>query len=139
MSIASTNETAGVFRQVVSVDAHTLHADVSEALGGTGSAPGPHDLFDASLATCKALTACVIAKQRGFALDRVRVEITRDDSEERKGKYVLTARVGLEGGMTPEEKTKLFDMLTRCPIHKLMTTTTVEIVQLPLESTEAGA
>jgi putative redox protein len=129
MSITSTHEHSGVFRQVVSIDAHTLHADVAPALGGTGSAPGPHDYFDAALATCKALTACVVAKQRGMALERVRVEVVRDDAEERKGRYVLTAKIAFEGALSEEEKAKLHDLLTRCPIHKLMTTSTVEIVQ----------
>lgn len=138
MTIESHTESAGAFRQIVTVDAHTLHADVGVALGGTASAPGPHDYFDASLATCKALTACVVAKQRGFALERVRVEVVRDDSQERKGTYVLAVRLVFEGGLSHDEKQKLHDLVARCPIHKLMTTTTVEINQLPLEAaTEA--
>ncbi|MBZ5715724.1 MULTISPECIES: OsmC family protein [Nannocystis] len=129
MTIRSTNESPPQFRQVVSIDAHTLHADVSAALGGTDSAPGPHDLFDASLATCKALTACVYAKSRGIALERVTVEVERDDSQERQGTYVLTVKLGFEGALSDADRQKLHDTVLRCPIHKLMTTTTVEIRQ----------
>lgn len=132
MTVLSQTEIAPAFRQVVTVDAHTLHADVSVAIGGAASAPTPHDLFDASLATCKALTACTVAKARGIPLDRVAVEITRDDSEERKGTYVLTATLTFEGALTDEQKQSLHALVARCPIHKLMTTSTVEIRQQPL-------
>ena len=132
MSIACETETAGGMRQVLSIDAHTLHADLTEALGGTGSAPGAHDYFDASLAACKALTATLYARKRGLALDRVRIEVTRDDSLERQGTYVLTVKLAFEGALSDAEKEKLHDIASRCPVHKLMTTTTVEIKQLPL-------
>lgn len=39
MTVQSETETRGAFRQVVSIDAHTLHADVSVAIGGDASAP----------------------------------------------------------------------------------------------------
>lgn len=132
MTIRSQTETPPQFRQVVSIDAHTLHADVSSAIGGTDSAPGPHEYFDAALATCKALTACVYAKQRGIALERVTVDVERDDSQERHGTYVLTVKLAFEGGLSDAEKQRLHDVVARCPIHKLMTTTTVEVRQLPL-------
>lgn len=132
MGIACETETAGGMRQVLSIGAHTLHADLTEASGGTGSAPGAHDYFDASLAACKALTATLYARKRGMALERVRVEVTRDDSLERQGAYVLTVRLGFDGALTDAEKEKLYDVVSRCPVHKLMTTTTVEIKQLPL-------
>ena len=132
MPIICETESVGAFRQVLSIDAHTLHADVAAALGGDDSAPGPHEYFDAALATCKALTACVAAKQRGFALDRVHVEVTRDATLERQGTYKLSVRLRFEGGLSDAEQQKLHDLVARCPIHKLMTTSTVEIEQLAL-------
>jgi putative redox protein len=131
MTVRSQTEQPPSFRQVVTIDAHTLNADVAEALGGTGSAPGPHDFFDAALATCKALTACYYAKQRAMALDRVAVEVTRDDSQERQGTYVLTVKLSFEGALSTAEVHKLHDVVLRCPVHKLMTATTIEIRQLP--------
>lgn len=133
MSILCKTETPSGMRQVITFDAHTLHADVAEALGGANSAPGPHDYFDVSLAACKALTATVYARARKIPLERVIVEVTRDDSRERQGTYALSVKLDFEGP-SPEEKAKIHDALTRCPIHKLMTTTTIEITQLPLEA-----
>jgi len=132
MSVDCKTEVPGGFRQIVQVDAHTLHADVKPALGGGDSAPGPHEYFDVSLATCKALTATWYAKKNGIALDRVEVHVERDASREREGTYVLEVALAFFGGLSDAEKQKLHDVVGRCPIHKLMTTTTVEIQTKPL-------
>lgn len=131
MTITAKTEQTGAIRQVVRIGAHTLHADVAAALGGNDSAPGPHDYFDASLAACKALTAHYFAKSRGYALETVEVQIERDDSRERQGTYGLRVSVSFAGGLSEEEKRKIYDVLERCPIHKLMTKTTVEIATAP--------
>ena len=132
MSVDCRTEHPGAFRQVVRIDAHTLHADVGVALGGLNSAPGPHDYFDASLAACKALTATWYAKKNGMALDRVEAHVERDDSRERQGTYVLKVKVAFFGALSDADKQKLYDVVSRCPVHKLMTTTDVQIETAPL-------
>jgi putative redox protein len=132
MIVDCETETAGAFRQILHVAGHTLHADITVAAGGGGSAPGPHEYFDASLAACKALTAAVYAKSRNIALERVEVHVTRDDSKEREGTYKLSVKVAFHGGLSDAEKQKLHEVIQRCPIHKLMTSSTVEITSEPL-------
>lgn len=127
MSVVSRTETAGAFRQVVRVDAHTLHADLVPALGGTGSAPGPHDYFDTALATCKALTATWYARKHALALERVEARVERDDSREREGAYVLRVHLEYFGALSDADKRRVDDAVTRCPIHKLMTSAKIEI------------
>src|SRR4030095_15753732 len=77
------------FPQTIRIRKHTLRTDVSESLGSTDSAPGAHDYFDAALAACKTTTSMWYAKRNQIPLERVEVDIERDDTEERKGKYVL--------------------------------------------------
>ncbi len=125
-------ETPGAFRQIVTVDAHTLHADVTPAMGGQDSAPGAHEFFDVSLATCKALTATWYAKKNNMALDRVEVHVESDRSHEREGTYVLHVSLAFFGGLSDAEKQKLHDVVGRCPVHKLMTTATIDIQTKPL-------
>lgn len=132
MTIESRTEIIGSPRQVLRIDAHTLYADLSAASGG-GSAPDPHDYFDAALAACKALTATVYAKTRGIALDRVIAEITRDNFREKQGTYVLLVKLTFEGALSDEEKRKLNEVTAHCPIHKLMTKATVEVRDSRLE------
>ncbi|MHC8349625.1 OsmC family protein [Pseudomonas sp. RT4P38] len=53
------------FRHSVQIDDHELFADVPRSAGGEGSAPEPHDYFDAALGACKALTLTMYAKKKG--------------------------------------------------------------------------
>ncbi|GEL68440.1 OsmC family protein [Myxococcus virescens] len=134
MTTHSQTEKPGVFRQVLRTGTHTLHADVAPALGGEDSAPGPHDYFDAALAACKALTATWYAKRHGLALERVETHVERDDSRERQGTYTLKVKLAFHGALSPADKQRLYNAVAQCPIHKLMTTSTVDIVTEPLEA-----
>lgn len=128
MSVHAHTETPGLYRQVITIDSHTVHADVAASDGGEGSAPDAHGLFDASLAACKALTATWYAKRKGIALDRVEAHVERDASREREGVYVLNVRLAYFGALSDDDRSRLEAAVAKCPVHKLMTTTTVEIV-----------
>lgn len=123
-------ERASEYPQVLHARTHTFHADVGPASGSTDSAPGPHDYFDAALAACKALTATFYAKRHGIPLERVESHVERDDGEERHGKYRLRVRVALHGPMSDEQRAAVTRAIAACPIHKLMTTSEVEIETL---------
>jgi putative redox protein len=125
-------ESTGHFRAVLRVDEHELHADIPSASGGESSAPGPHDYFDASLAACKALTASLYAKQKGIPLEHVEIHVDRDSSREREGVYTLKVRVAFRGPLDEAQKQRLYNVVARCPIHKLMTATEVIVETAPL-------
>ena len=131
MSVETRTDPEGSYRHVLRVGAHTVHADMAPP-DGEGSAPGPHDYFDASLAACKSLTAMWYAKRHKLALDRIEVKVDRDDSHEREGKYRLMVHIQLFGALSDEDKKKIHAAVARCPIHKLMTTTEIEIETAPL-------
>ena len=113
--------------QRINIGSHTLHSDVSVELGGEGSAPEPHDLFDAALGACKALTLALYAKQRGLPLDGLDVTLNRDDSQERQGVYRLNVELTLHGALDDAQRQQLLRIADKCPIHKLMTSSTVEV------------
>jgi putative redox protein len=136
-TVDTETETPNAYPQVMHVRSHTLRADVM-APAGTDSAPGPHDYFDAALAACKTLTATWYARKHAIALERVEAHIERDESEERKGTYRLKVRLAYHGNMTDEQRAKLHDAVSRCPIHKLMTTTDVVIETAPLFDAPVG-
>ncbi|MEC5386877.1 OsmC family protein [Uliginosibacterium sp. H3] len=119
--------TADGMRQKIDLAGFTIHTDVSIAAGGSGSAPGPHDLFDASLAACKALTLTLYARRKGWPLDHVDVSLTSDASAEREGKYKLDVALTLHGNLDETQRTQLLAVADKCPIHKLMTTATIEV------------
>jgi putative redox protein len=131
--IDSETQTPNEFPQTVSIREHRLTADVLPAEGGSDKGPSAHDLFDAALAACKTLTATWYAKRNGIPLERVSSHVERDDGDERKGTYRLRVKMEFHGPLDDAQKKKLHEVVQRCPVHKLMTTTTVEIETLPLE------
>lgn len=120
------------FLQVLRVRAHTLRADVGPDGGSNDSAPDPHDYFDAALAACKTLTATWYAKRNAIPLERVESHVERDDTGERQGTYVLKVKLAFHGPLSEPQRARLYDVVSRCPIHKLMTTTDVRIETAPL-------
>ena len=130
-------ETPNELRQILHIGPHVLYADLSAAQGGHASAPSPHNLFDAALAACKTLTATVYAKSHGIPLEHVESHVERDDSKERQGVYVLRVRLAFHGPLSDEQRKKLHDVVGRCPVHKLMTTTDVQIETAELDAATA--
>jgi putative redox protein len=131
-TIQCATEAANEVPVVIQVRNHTFRSDLGPASGSTDSAPGPHDYFDAALAACKALTATWYARKKQFPLERVESRVVRDDSAEREGKYVLRVALAFHGPLSDEQRSKLYNAVAACPIHKLMTTTEVVIETAPL-------
>jgi putative redox protein len=77
-TVSCDTDTVGRFPQTLHLREHTFHAGVTPESGGEDSAPTPHDYFDASLASCKALTAIWFAKKHGIPLERVHVSAEPD-------------------------------------------------------------
>ena len=131
MTIFLQKSDSGTFRQTIRVHQngtqHTLFADVAAALGGDDSAPDPHDIFDASLAACKAITLLMYAKRKQLPLEWVDLEIHRDNSREGKGLYQLNVQLKLVGTLSDSEQQQLLAIADKCPIHKLMTAATVQV------------
>lgn len=115
------------FPQTLRTRTHQFAADVGPEAGSTDSAPGPHDYFDAALAACKTLTATWYARRHAIPLERVESHVERDASQERAGVYRLRVRVAFHGPLTDEQRAALHRAVSACPIHKLMTTSDVQI------------
>ncbi|HSB96292.1 MAG TPA: OsmC family protein [Spongiibacteraceae bacterium] len=127
MSIKVTRDKTGLMKQRVQIREHTFSADVSVAEGGEDAGPSPHDLYDAALGSCKALTMLWFAKRKNIPVDDIEVTIERDSSQESKGIYKLKALVSLTGDLSDEQREALLKVAGKCPLHKLMTEVTTEI------------
>jgi redox-sensitive bicupin YhaK (pirin superfamily)/uncharacterized OsmC-like protein len=127
MTITVSQHSPGQLRQTIQIDSYQLNADLTQAAGGSGTGPDPHDLFDAAIATCKAMTLQLYAKRKNIPLVEVKVEIRRDDSAESKGLYQLHVDLELIGDLTAEQREQLLTIADKCPIHKLATQTEVQV------------
>lgn len=117
----------------IAIREHELIADMA-APDGNDAGPDPHDLYDAALGACKALTMLWYARRHDLPLQDVHVGITRDASAERKGLYKLTARIAIDGPLTDEQRDKLIEVAGKCPVHRLMSEVTTEIETIAVPS-----
>lgn len=113
--------------QTISFANAALIADVGALEGGDGAGPSPHDLYDAALGACKALTVLWYAARKHIPVDDIAVRVDRDDSQERSGTYALTATLRVSGALTDAQLQELHAVAEKCPIHKLMTSVTTTI------------
>jgi len=114
-------------RHILRIRDHQIVVDPSVAAGGEDAGPQPHDLYDASLGACKALTVLVYARRKSIPVEDIEVIVDRDDSEERKGVYRLNTTLRFTGALSEEQRQDLLRVAGKCPLHRLMTEVKTEI------------
>ncbi len=127
MEISVTRDRTGKMRHIVRVRQHVLAVDESEALGGEDTGPTPHELYDAAIGACKALTVLWYANRKRIPVEDIAVTVVRDDADERTGTYRLHASLALTGALSDAQRAELLNVAGKCPVHKLMTQVTTEI------------
>jgi putative redox protein len=117
MSLTATARSIpGTLRQEVLIDGkHRLITDEPERLGGDGSAPAPHELFPAALASCVATTLVMYARTKGWELGGVSVAVDYDnDSTPRR----FDVAIELGGELTDEQLQRLEKVAASCPVRR---------------------
>jgi putative redox protein len=114
-------------RHILRIRGHEIVVDASPDGGGTDAGPEPHDLYDASLAACKALTVLLYARRRGIPVEEIEVAVDRDASHERQGTYRLDSALRVTGALSEEQRAELLRVAGKCPVHRLMTEVKTEI------------
>jgi len=127
MSIAIKRKNSSSIAQTIIIRGHELTADEDASSRGEAADPTPHDLYDAALGACKALTVLWYARKKGIPVDDVQTVIERDGSGERAGVYKLVAHMKISGALTDDQLAELLAVAKKCPVHKLMTAVTTEI------------
>jgi putative redox protein len=114
-------------RHEIHIGRNSLATDLSVEEGGDGSGPNPHDLYDAALGACTALTMLWYAKRKNIPVEGIEVSVERDASQERTGIYRLSTELTLTGPLSAAQREELLQVARKCPVHKLMTEVTTEI------------
>ena len=107
----------GPLQQKLAVgDLHIL-ADAEIARGGTGTGPSPHEYLAAALASCTSMTLKMYSERKAWKLENaiVIVDIERTNDVE-----ILIRDIQLIGELDVEQKERLLDVATKCPIHKAL-------------------
>ena len=83
----------GTLRHEIDVNRrHTITTDEPENLGGTDTAPTPHELLAATLASCVSTMIVLYAQRRDWDLGDVRVDVDYDaDTTPRRVEVTFTS------------------------------------------------
>ena len=107
----------GKLARSIRVGSKHFTADVSLAQGGDDLGPDPHDLLDASLGACTALTVAMVAQRKQMPLEDVQVNISHVEAD---GVYRLSREIRFVGALTAEQRDYLLGIANKCPIHKAL-------------------
>jgi putative redox protein len=106
----------GKIRQLIQVGNSSFFADEASPIGDD-QGPDPHDLLDAALGACTAMTVMLVARRKQWPLDDVRVEIRHEEND---SDYKLLRTVELVGQLSEEQRQYLLGIANKCPIHKAL-------------------
>jgi putative redox protein len=114
---ASAHMIPGTLRSEVSIRRGTfrLVTDEPESVGGENSAPAPHELFPAALASCVATTLVMYARTKGWELGEVEVNV---DYDHRSTPHRFEIDITLGGELSEEQLRRLEKVAASCPVRR---------------------
>ncbi len=94
---------------------HTIYTDEPERIGGTDTAPAPHELLPAMLAACASTMVAMYARNRAWELGEVRVDVVYDPEQTPRS---VTLTVHLPDGLTEDQVKRLRAVADGCPVKR---------------------
>ena len=121
MSLTATSRSIrGTLRQEIVIDGkHRLITDEPESVGGDGSAPAPHELLPAALASCISTTLVMYARTMEWDLGEVTVEVEYDHQATPR---IFEVAIDLTGDLTDEQFDRLEKVAAACPVRRSIET-----------------
>lgn len=115
---ASARSAEGGLRQQVDVNGrHTIVTDEPQRLGGTDTAPAPHELLAAALASCVSTMVAAYAINRGWSAQGIAAEVDYDpDSQPRS----VQVRLRLPGDLDEGQRRRLERVAQTCPVRRAL-------------------
>jgi putative redox protein len=98
---------------------HQLTADEPTEHGGDDEGPSPQELLAASLASCTAVTMEMYAKQKGWDIGPVEVQVDYAPAE-RGCPTKFRLHMLLPNGCTEEQVDRLRAIAAKCPVHRTL-------------------
>jgi len=108
----------GAFRHEIDVNGrHTTITDEPEKLGGNDTAPTPHELLPAILASCVSTMITLYARKHDWELEHLRVDVSYDpDTTPRR----IQTTVRLPDGLTADQVKRLERVADTCPVKRAL-------------------
>ncbi len=96
-----------------------LVADERPDRGGTDEAPRPHDYLSAGLAACMSMTARMYADRKEWPLESITVDADYEAADD-DPIHRFHCRVRIEGELTQEQRRRILQIASRCPVHRTL-------------------
>lgn len=121
MSLTATSRSIpGTLRQEIIIDGkHRLITDEPVEVGGEGSAPAPHELLPAALASCVSTTLVMYARRKNWELGEVRVDVNYDH---RATPRRADISISLAADLSTEQLALLEKVAAACPVRRSIET-----------------
>jgi len=108
----------GTLRHEIDVNGrHTITTDEPARLGGTDTAPTPHELLAATLASCVCTMLMLYARPRGLDLGELRVDVGYDAETTPRSVEVT---IHLPDHLTDEQVRRLEKVAETCPVRRAL-------------------
>ncbi|MDT8436744.1 MAG: OsmC family protein [Gemmatimonadota bacterium] len=105
---------------------HEWRGDEPPDKGGRDTGPSPYELLLGSLAACTLITLRMYCDHKGIALAGASATYEHDKAEETDGEGrrrtadVIRGRVRIEGEFSEQERKRLAQIVSRCPVHRTL-------------------
>lgn len=119
---------AGFLQDVSAGPSHHIQADEPLAYGGTNRGLTPYQLLAAGLGACTSMTLRMYARQKGWPLTHVSVDVMHDKvhGQDAKGAHdridSFVRRIHLEGDLDTAQQERLLEIADKCPVHRTLET-----------------
>lgn len=108
------------YKTEIQAGKHIVIADEPEDLGGGNFGFTPTELLESSLAACTAMTIRMYADRKEWDLEKVEITVGFKRNMA-TGEVTFTKEIQLFGNLQAEERERLLEIGSKCPIEKLIT------------------